>query len=151
MGFLHFILADSTISSRSDYENVMKTKPVFGNQRTIDQTFSNISMFLILLHFFWFLFGSINILPAVFIEGLSIKDKLRINNCDEEIHFWFSFFCICLQWFLFIMVAIWYNVETSIEYVEDETHTSSSGEATDLIPDRQQDNCQYHSFPKPSY
>ena len=150
MGFLHIVMSDtdSTVSYGSDYQDVLKPNPVLVRQKTIDKFFMNICVFLLVLHLFWFLFGSINILPVVFIEGLYLStDMLRTRDCEATVHFWFSFLCLCLQWFLFMVVAIWYKVETSFR--SEEFKSNRSAEAKDT-QDHQQECWQYHSFPRPS-
>ena len=144
MGFLHFVMSDSTVICGNGYQSVYKTKPLVVDQRTIDQTFSSISAFLMMLHLFWFLFGSINILPAVFIESLYISnDMLRIKNCAAPVHFWFSFLCLCLQWFLFIVVAIWYKVEMSTGAEDDRSNDHRSEDAKNVNQDKQHERNQY--------
>merc|ERR1712002_1125732 len=86
-------------------------------QLSMDNTFSNISVFLMMLHFFWFLFGSVNILPVIFIEGMYItREHFRIHDCDAPVHFWFTFLCLVLQWLLMVVVTAWYKLETSVGY-----------------------------------
>jgi hypothetical protein len=151
MGFLHIVMSDNTISYESEFGNIQKTQQAMEYQISLDQQFSTINLFIMMLHLFWFLFGSINILPVIFIEGLYMrKDLLTINNCEAPVHFWFSFLCLCLQWFLLVVVAIWYKVETNFWGQDFRLNSSTSTEVKNTNQENQQEICQYHSFPKPT-
>ena len=149
MGLLHMVMSDNSVTY--DDDDVAKHKQEFDHQKSVDDTFSNISVFLMMLHLFWFLFGSINILPVIFIEGMHIsRDVLRIHDCDAPVHFWFTFLCLCLQWFLVMVVAIWYKVETNLLGQDYRLNNSNSTEVKNTNQENRQEICQYHSFPKPT-
>ena len=171
MGFLHIVMSDNSTTYLivtkqnsvtkegivikdhivTKHNSVIKDKQEFGHQKSLDNTFSNISVFLMMLHLFWFLFGSINILPVIFIEGMYFsRDVLSIPHCDAPVHFWFTFLCLCLQWFLLMVVLIWYKVETGVRY-EYKPNNSSTVKAREHPLPQQQDSCHYHSFPDPSF
>ena len=144
MGILHIIMADNSVSYHSEDSIVTNTN---SGQDEIDKLFSNISVFLMMLHFFWFLFGSVNIVPVIFIEGMYItREHLRIHDCDAPVHFWFTFLCLVLQWLLLLVVTVWYKLESSLG-----SQDIKQGSRITTKEQLQPDSTQYHSFPSPSF
>ena len=100
----------------------------------------SLNIFLMLLHLFWFMFGSVNILP-MFVLDDSVS---RWHGCDE-VHFCFCFLCLCLQWFFLPLVLVWYKVESTVQ--EKPGFSQDSKEA--LLERRE--SFQYYSFPNPIF
>ena len=150
-GFLHIVMSDDSEVYKQRFENVSKPNSAFDSQKILDDLFSNISVFLMILHLFWFLFGSINILPVIFIEGLYISSNvLRIHDCDAPVHFWFTFLCLLLQWFLLLVVTVWYQLHATMDSKDDGQKSLEKTEEKQQLIERQ-DSWQYYSFPNPSF
>ena len=106
------------------------------------QSFYNI---LGIVHFFWFLFGSVNVLPSAIIDGLYLSDQI-INdyNCSYPVRFWFCAMVLSLQWLLLAVTLAWYYC-----------HGSPQGEKMIWAHSYEQDwrtslsnNSSFYSFPR---
>ena len=70
------------------------------------QSFYNI---LGIVHLFWFLFGSVNVLPPAIMDGFYLSDQIISDyNCSYPVRFWFCAMVLSLQWLLLVVTLAWY-------------------------------------------
>ena len=149
-GLIRIVLSDNT-DCESSFGINLRTQKQLEHEKSADEIFSYLNLCCIIVHLFWFLFGSINFLPLFFTEGLYIRRDLTGGECEAPVQFWLSFLCLCLQWFLVVVVTLWFMVETTF-CCEEEISSSSCGEdIRGSTVEFTQEICQYQSFPRPSF
>ena len=71
-GLIRIVLLDNT-DCESSFGINLRTQKQLEHEKSADEIFSYLNLCCIIVHLFWFLFGSINFLPLFFTEGLYIR------------------------------------------------------------------------------
>ena len=135
-----------TFKGEQAFVNINISLEIFCRQVESWKMFQSFYNILGIVHLFWFLFGSINVLPSAIMDGLYLSDQI-INdyNCSYPVRFWFCAMVLSLQWLLLVVTLVWYYC-----------HVSPRGEKLDWTHFHDQDsrrtsltnNSSFYSFPR---